>query len=130
MKFPLLILASSILIGCSTVSEQSMLAQSGEWYDVGILDGQQGQYQQAKVELKTLADIGEEEYQQYKQGYERGISNYISNYCSPENAYEHGSSGVRYRGQCANTEFEDLVVEKWQNAYADYAAIEAILFEF
>ncbi|MGP8306738.1 DUF2799 domain-containing protein [Vibrio sp. YIC-376] len=126
MKFPLLIMLSLTLIGCSTGSEQSMLAQSGEWHSVGVIDGQQGHYQRAKVELTALNNIGNEGFQQYKQGYSQGISDY----CSPENAYKHGDAGVRYSGQCANTEFEDLTVEKWQSAYTDYVSIEAMLFEF
>ncbi|MGY0616593.1 DUF2799 domain-containing protein [Vibrio sp. FJH11] len=126
MKLPLLILMSYILIGCSSVSEQSMLAQSGEWYSVGLIDGQQGNYQRARVELVTLSDLGEEELQQYKKGYVTGISSY----CSPDSAYEQGSYGIRYRGQCANTEFEDLAVEKWQAAYSDSLAMEAMLFEY
>lgn len=126
MKLPLLILMSYILIGCSSVSEQSMLAQSGEWYSVGLIDGQQGNYQRARVELVTLGDLGEEELQQYKKGYNKGLSMY----CSPDNAYEQGGYGIRYNGQCANTEFEDLAVEKWQAAYSDSLAMEAMLFEY
>ncbi len=127
MRFSFIILLSYVLIGCSTSgSEQSMLAQSGEWYSIGVLDGQQGHYQRARVELTTLSDVGEEGFQQYKQGYAKGISKY----CEPDSAYEQGSSGVRYQGQCVNTEFEDLAVQKWQSAYEDALAMESMHLEF
>ncbi len=120
MRIPLILLFGSILVGCSSVSEQAMLAQSGDWYSVGQSDGQQGHYQRAKVELVALGDISEEGFEQYKEGYVLGNAKY----CSPENAYDQGDRGVRYSGQCANTEFEDLAVEKWQSAYEDALAME------
>lgn len=126
MRFPLVMLLGSVLIGCTSVSEQAMLAQSGEWYKIGLLDGQQGHYQRARTELIALNELGDAGVQQYKQGYVQGISEY----CLPDNAYEQGDRGIRYRGQCANTEFEDLAVKKWQSAYEDALAMEAMYFEY
>ncbi len=125
MRFPLIMLLGSILMGCSSVSEQAMLAQSGEWYSIGFIDGQHGHYQRARVELVSLSDISEEGFQQYKEGYAHGISKY----CLPDNAYDQGDRGIHYSGQCANTEFEDLAVEKWHSAYEDALAMESMYFD-
>ncbi len=125
MRFPLVILLGSILYGCSSVSEQALLAHYDNWHSIGQMDGERGHYQRAKVDLVSLGDISEEEFQQYKEGYVLGNSKF----CSPENASEQGDRGIRYSGQCANTEFEDLAVEKWQSAYEGALAMESLFLD-
>ncbi|MDV5171607.1 DUF2799 domain-containing protein [Photobacterium rosenbergii] len=124
MKFLTLILSLYIISGCSSsLSEQAMLAQTNDWYRIGLLDGEKGHYQQARVELEDLGSISEEEYQKYKQGFSDGLDEY----CKPDNAQRNGSNGVLYQGQCTNTEFEELAIQKWQEAYIQSATFESMV---
>ncbi len=124
MRILFLMLLSGILIGCSSYqSEVAAQAQANDWYTVGILDGENGHYRRVQGELEDLNALGDEGYINYKNGYSEGIAKY----CTPENAQRNGKKGIMYKGQCANTEFEDVAVTEWKKAYNQKLMLESIM---
>ena len=117
-------LITSMLIGCSSLSEQAQLAQKNQWHDVGVVDGNAGHYQRAKFELNALNTLDNIAYEEYKHGYLVGIEEF----CQPEKTYLLGEKGDRYKGQCANTSQEEIAIEKWNEGYDAYMLETSFIF--
>ncbi|MGF1758248.1 DUF2799 domain-containing protein [Photobacterium sagamiensis] len=124
MKIVICILAGLLLMGCSGLPSQVELAQNNEWQQIGILDGQAGNYQKAKPELTKLNALSKAAYEEYKQGYFKGIEQF----CQPAESYQRGMDGLMYNGQCANTQQEDITVQQWNEGYEYYVLDSAFVF--
>ena len=88
MRWPL-ILALSLLGGCSALSEQQ--CRLGDWYGLGYQDGQAGrtrnrldEYHKSCAEYAITPDL-----ERWQAGYDKGLAFY----CIPELAYAKGKNG-------------------------------------
>ena len=85
-----------LLTGCATLSHEQ--CQRGDWYGLGVADGQLGQpasridqHQNACAEYGIIPDN-----RQYMEGRAQGLAEY----CRLDNAFETGLRGQRYQGVC------------------------------
>lgn len=126
MKMIVSVLTGLLLVGCSGLPEETkvVLAEKNEWKQIGMLDGQAGHYQRAKPELAELSMLTTSAYAEYKQGYHIGIEQF----CQPDMSYDKGFSGDLYKGQCVNTQHEDITVKQWKAGYEDYLFKTAFAF--
>ncbi len=96
MKVLCFLCLTLILTGCATLSREQ--CQRGDWYGLGVADGQLGQpasridqHQSACAEYGIAPDN-----RQYMEGRAQGLSTY----CRLDNAFETGLRGQRYQGVC------------------------------
>lgn len=116
MKAIIALLGALLITGCSTLSNQSNLAQEGEWEMIGEMDGKSGQHLKTKFELTKLGTPSDTDISNYKTGYKTGLNQF----CTPENGYKMGLNGKSYRGQCAQTSTEERFVQRWYDGNTEY----------
>lgn len=93
---PLFTLIALLLSGCASLSETE--CRSGDWYGVGLVDGQNG------APLSRLSDHREAcaefgisiDGDRYRAGRDEGLRSY----CTPENGVHVGRSGATYHNVC------------------------------
>jgi hypothetical protein len=91
----LLATISALTTGCATISEEQ--CRLGDWYQVGLADGQTGKknmaadYNKDCAEYKVSVDV-----EKYNTGRETGLRSY----CSYENGVLMGEQGSSYENVC------------------------------
>jgi hypothetical protein len=85
-----------MLTGCASLNREQ--CQRGDWYGIGMADGQVGELaQRMDRHVRACAEYGiRVDDQQYRTGYERGLAEY----CTIDNAFESGLLGRRYQRVC------------------------------
>ncbi len=85
-----------MLTGCATLSREQ--CQRGDWYGLGVADGQLGQpASRIDQHLRACAEYGiTPDNRQYMEGRAQGLAEY----CRLDNAFETGLRGQRYQGVC------------------------------
>lgn len=104
MKLGLLLLATGILMGCSSLPEQ--MCSEPRWDRIGRIDGENG------YPAKRLKDHGRqcdrdltlEDEGAYLQGWNEGIKTY----CTAENGYKVGVQGLFSGEACSKEEFPEF----------------------
>lgn len=94
-----------VLAGCSTLSKEQ--CQSGDWYQIGVVDGRNG---------KSSAILAEHEKAcaRYKIGvdaitWQRGRSEGLKDYCTPVSGFANGSAGKSYENVCTGRAGADFL---------------------
>ena len=105
LKF-LVLGAAVALAGCASMSANECAYSS--WQSVGYEDGAAGRSADAIANRrKACSKHGVAiDYEAYRQGWERGVRAF----CNPQRAYDLGSRGGSYHGQCPAELNEDFVV--------------------
>lgn len=108
----LALIASALLLGaCSTTGDQYI--ENGDWYQLGVHDGQRGQEARS---VSKLTSYGSADQGAYDDGYMQGIQEY----CNPDHAYQIGLSGSDYQGMCENTPDGQKFRLEWQRGWRHY----------
>ncbi|MBV5316513.1 MAG: DUF2799 domain-containing protein [Desulfobulbaceae bacterium] len=90
------VLAALLLAGCATLSREQ--CQRGDWFGLGITDGQNGQpASRLDQHSRACSEHGiHVDNQQYLNGRAQGLQDY----CQIENAFDSGLEGRRYQQVC------------------------------
>lgn len=94
-QFLMLSVLLVIISGCATISKEQ--CELGDWYQVGLADGQQGKenlaadYSKDCAEYKVSVDITK---------YNKGRNQGLTSYCSYENGALVGEQGAGYNKVC------------------------------
>ncbi|MCF4097345.1 DUF2799 domain-containing protein [Maritalea mediterranea] len=91
-----LFFAIALLAGCASLSKAQ--CETGDWVQVGFMDGALGQTSSQFAEhQKACSEHGiSVDRAQYMQGYQQGLQRY----CTPSKAAEVGVAGRTYRNVC------------------------------
>ncbi|WP_319588930.1 DUF2799 domain-containing protein [uncultured Desulfobulbus sp.] len=97
MKIVGVFLMVALLPGCASLSREQ--CQRGDWYGIGMADGQAGEAASRKDQhVRACSEYGIQiNDQQYFDGYDRGLEDY----CRIDNAFESGLRGKRYQHVCS-----------------------------
>ncbi len=118
------LVAALLLTGCATLSREQ--CQRGDWFGIGISDGQAGQpASRLDQHVRACVDYGiHVDNQQYINGRAQGLQDY----CQIENAFDSGMEGRRYQRVCPPS--IDAVFERYNLAayevYQDRKELERI----
>lgn len=96
MQAVLAVLMVVMLTGCASLSREQ--CQRGDWYGIGLADGQAGEpAQRMDRHVRACSEYGiRVDAQRYRDGYENGLAAY----CTIDNAFESGLQGRRYQRVC------------------------------
>jgi hypothetical protein len=96
LKMAVVFLMVALLTGCASLSREQ--CQRGDWYGIGMADGQAGETASRKDQhVRACSEYGIQiNDQQYLDGYARGQIDY----CRIDNAFESGLRGRRYQHVC------------------------------
>lgn len=96
MQAVLAVLIMVMLTGCASLSREQ--CQRGDWYGIGLADGQAGEpAQRMDRHVRACSEYGiRVDDQQYRAGHDRGLVEY----CTIDNAFESGLQGRRYQRVC------------------------------
>jgi hypothetical protein len=99
LKIFRLMVVALLLAGCATLSQEE--CQQGDWYGVGMTDGQAGEPAARFDEhVKACSEYGiTVDNRQYLKGRAQGLIDY----CRIENAFETGLQGHRYQHVCPSS---------------------------
>ena len=92
---PLFTLLLGSLSGCASISQEECLL--GDWYQIGLSDGQNGRSNRAADYSK---DCSEYQVKMDLKSYNKGRSEGIKTYCSYDNGVLLGQSNQRYSNVC------------------------------
>jgi len=87
-----------VLFGCAGKSMEQAECRTADWRAIGYEDGSQGRSAAALGNRrKACAEHGvTPDFEAYMAGHGRGIAQF----CRPQNGYQLGTRGYRYRGVC------------------------------
>ncbi|WP_273857183.1 DUF2799 domain-containing protein [Photobacterium sp. GSS17] len=96
-KFHLLLTSVALLSlsGCASLSEEE--CQLGEWYQIGLADGQEGKKNQSATYSKDCVEYG---VAVDVQRYNNGRSDGLKSYCSYNNGILVGQANKEYENVC------------------------------
>ena len=86
MKTIITVMLTLSLVGCNTFSKDHSLAQSGQWLELGRLDGLYGYQERGQAELSELGQLEDDALSLYQTGFTQGINEF----CTPDNAFLPG----------------------------------------
>lgn len=92
---PLFTLLLGSLSGCASISQEECLL--GDWYQIGLSDGQNGRSNRAADYSK---DCSEYQVKMDLKSYNKGRSEGLKTYCSYDNGVMMGQSNQRYTNVC------------------------------
>ncbi|WP_051278809.1 DUF2799 domain-containing protein [Chitinilyticum aquatile] len=95
MKTALLVLSALCLSGCAALTESE--CRVGDWYGLGLRDGQQGRTSQIAAYYEACRDLG---VKPLLADYNRGRNQGLLAYCTPENGYRVGLAGDSDNAVC------------------------------
>lgn len=95
MKKVLLIALTLFLSGCAALTESE--CRVGDWYGLGLRDGQQGRTSQIAAYYEACRDLG---VKPLLADYNRGRNQGLLAYCTPENGYRVGLAGDSDNAVC------------------------------
>ncbi len=91
----LLLFVTSIFAGCATLNEED--CQLGDWYSIGLQDGQNGQKNRASTYSKECSEYNVQvDLNEYKKGRSEGLKSY----CTYENGVSVGEQNLSYGRVC------------------------------
>lgn len=124
MKTIITALLALSLVGCVSIPSARDLAQSGQWQELGLEDGQLGYTERSEAELSGLGSLESQALTQYRTGYEEGIKAF----CRPDEAFFSGLSGRPYMNQCEGRPNAEEIVQSWEDGLNEYHKQEQFFF--
>ncbi|MFA0457996.1 DUF2799 domain-containing protein [Vibrio breoganii] len=113
MRLLLTAVFTSLLTACAATPSNS------SWQEIGYKQGAKGLPMQTTANLEQRFDLDmvkKGEYTEYLAGFEQGKQKF----CNPVQAYEYGTWGNRYKGQCSGLPEEALIAEQMKLGYERY----------
>ncbi|OED43739.1 hypothetical protein ACH42_09260 [Endozoicomonas sp. (ex Bugula neritina AB1)] len=122
MKSITLALSLSVLAiaGCSSTPSPQQLADANNWEQLGLMDGQRGDFERTSAELIKLKKTDAKNITTYQKGYAEGIAKF----CDTESGFFLGRSGFTYQGQCASFDHEKEFIQSWEDGYIQFESAE------
>ncbi|MPW37115.1 DUF2799 domain-containing protein [Vibrio sp. B1Z05] len=113
MRLFVITVFACLLVACAETPSNS------SWQEIGYKQGAKGLQMQTTSDLQQRFDremVQEEEYAEYVVGFEQGKKKF----CNPVQAYEYGTWGNRYKGQCSGLPDEARIAEQMKLGYERY----------
>lgn len=113
----LVLLSCWLLAACGANYQTEKLAKQGDWFAIGLSDGEKGLPSRNIGDLTRLADLAKDnnfvDFAAYDEGYNQGIARF----CVVGNAYSIGLAGMPYHGVCSNLPEGLQFNLEWQRGY-------------
>ncbi|MBE9609370.1 DUF2799 domain-containing protein [Chitinilyticum piscinae] len=104
----------ALLSGCASLSESE--CRTGDWYGIGLRDGQAGRDSQIAQHAEACAELG---IKPRLDLYNRGRTEGLRSYCTPENGYRVGLAGSA-SGNICPAENQAAFLAAYQRGYERY----------